>query len=302
MRAGPHFHEVRRCGCGSTIAILLQLAAVWQAYSEHSPKIPSASPMRNPVLLARWAALLALAILNVAGNALAREKAITSTELERVADAVDGVESSHGMDTSMWRVKPEGPQGPMQVSQKAATDVGGGDRFDIGQNRALGRAYLALLHRRYGNWPDAVSAYNWGMGNLDTWISGGRTSVKLVPSVAVYVRSVLQDSGICSSKAVGVQECQLPVPIGYKAFGLDVHRATTSGIKPYKLYLTGPDQSSVVLEVTSRPLPVLAVSGRPSRASIKPSILCHNLSEAGTAPRIATINPYSVFAADCRRR
>src|SRR6185437_2298885 len=124
MRAGPHFHEVRRCGCGSTIAILLHLAAVWQVYSEHSPKIPSASPMRNPVLLARWAALLALAILNVAGNALAREKAITSTELERVADAVDGVESSHGMDTSMWRVKPEGPQGPMQVSQKAATDVG----------------------------------------------------------------------------------------------------------------------------------------------------------------------------------
>jgi len=100
--------------------------------------------MRNPVLLPRWAALLALAILNVAGNALAREKAITNTELERVADAVDGVESSHGMDASMWRAKPEGPQGPMQVSQKAATDVGGGDRFDIEQNRALGRAYLSL--------------------------------------------------------------------------------------------------------------------------------------------------------------
>jgi hypothetical protein len=59
--------------------------------------------MRNPVLLPRWAALLALAILTVAGNALAREKAITNTELERVADAVDGVESSHGMDASMWR-------------------------------------------------------------------------------------------------------------------------------------------------------------------------------------------------------
>jgi hypothetical protein len=192
----------------------------------------------------------------------------------------------------------------MQVSQKAATDVGGGDRFDIDQNRALGRAYLALLHRRYGNWPDAVSAYNWGMGNLDTWISVGRTSEKLVPAVAVYVRRVLQDSGICSSKTVGVQECQLPGPISYKAFGLNVHRATTSGIKPYNLYLTGADQSGVLLptlEVTGRALPVLAVSGRPSRAGIKPSILCHNLSEAGTAPRIATINPYSVFAAACRR-
>ena len=45
----------------------------------------------------------------------------------------------------------------------------GGGRFDIGQNRALGRAYLALLYRRYGNWPDAVSAYSWGMGNFDTY-------------------------------------------------------------------------------------------------------------------------------------
>src|SRR5205823_8161780 len=37
------------------------------------------------------------------------------------------------------------------------------------------------------------------------------TSEKLVPAVAVYVRRVLQDSGICSSKTVGVQECQLPI-------------------------------------------------------------------------------------------
>jgi hypothetical protein len=198
--------------------------------------------MRNPVLLPWWAALLALAILYVAGNALARENAITSTELERVADAVDGVESGHGMDTSMWRAKPEGPQGPMQVSQKAATDVGGGDRFNISQNRALGRAYLALLHRPYGNWPDAVSAYNWSMGNLDALISGGRTSEKLMPAVAVYVR-VLQDGGICSSKTVDVQECQLPGPISYKAFGLNAHRATTSRIKSYKLCLTGLEQS-----------------------------------------------------------
>src|SRR5947207_11165750 len=157
--------------------------------------------MRNPVLLPRWAALLALAMLNVAGNALAREKAITNTELERVADAVDGVESSHGMDASMWRAKPEGPQGPMQVSHKAATDVGGGDRFDIEQNRALGRAYLALLHRRYGNWPDAVSAYNWGLGRLDLWIRAGRPTQKLAPSVSKYVHPVIHDSAPCSGAA-----------------------------------------------------------------------------------------------------
>src|SRR4051794_18539106 len=48
--------------------------------------------------------------------------------LDRVATAVDGAESSHGKDIAMWRPDPSGPQGPMQVSQAAATDVGGGDR------------------------------------------------------------------------------------------------------------------------------------------------------------------------------
>jgi soluble lytic murein transglycosylase-like protein len=38
----------------------------------------------------------------------------------------------------------------------------------------LGRAYLAHLYRRYGNWPDAIAAYNWGPGNMDSWITSGR--------------------------------------------------------------------------------------------------------------------------------
>jgi hypothetical protein len=77
--------------------------------------------------------------------------------LDRVASAVDGAESSHGKDIAMWRPDPSGPQGPMQVSEAAATDVGGGDRFDLTQNRALGRAYLAQLYGRYKNWPDAIA-------------------------------------------------------------------------------------------------------------------------------------------------
>jgi hypothetical protein len=91
----------------------------------------------------------------------------------------------------------------MQVSEKAAIDVGGGNRFDIGQNRAIGRAYLGLLYHRYGNWMDAVSAYNWGMGNLDRWISRGRQSERLVPTVAVYLQRILRDSGMCSRKLSG---------------------------------------------------------------------------------------------------
>ena len=122
----------------------------------------------------------------------------TGTALDRVAYAVDGAESSHGADLTMWRPDdPSGPQGPMQVSEPAAADVGGGDRFDSTENRAIGRAYLAQLYRRYKNWPDAIAAYNWGMGNVDNWISAGRPADKFVASVAAYLRRVLRESGMC---------------------------------------------------------------------------------------------------------
>jgi hypothetical protein len=115
-------------------------------------------------------------------------------ELDRIAFAVEGVESRHGADLRMWRSEPGGPQGPMQVSAAAALDVGGGDRFDIGQNRVLGRAYLERMFKRYGNWPDTLKAYNWGPGNLDQWILGGRDANRLPVGVATYVSRVLHDA------------------------------------------------------------------------------------------------------------
>src|SRR5256714_6446308 len=95
----------------------------------------------------------------------------------------------------MWRPEPTGPQGPMQVSAAAAADVGGGDRFDETENRALGRAYLAHMFRRYGSWPDAIAAYNWGPGHLDEWIGGGRPGEQLSPAVDPYRAPVLGTSG-----------------------------------------------------------------------------------------------------------
>jgi hypothetical protein len=126
----------------------------------------------------------------------ARVKA--ATPLDRVTIAVDGAESSHGKDIGMWRPDPSGPQGPMQVSEDAAADVGGGDRLDLTQNRAIGRAYLALLYRRYRSWPDAIAAYNWGLGKMDAWIKAGRPPDRLLVGVAAYLRRVLLDSGLCN--------------------------------------------------------------------------------------------------------
>jgi hypothetical protein len=129
----------------------------------------------------------------------AAKNADPAAPLDRVASAVDGAESSHGSDMAMWRPDPSGPQGPMQVSEAAATDVGGGDRFDALQNRAIGRAYLLQLYGRYGNWPDAIAAYNWGIGKMDAWVKAGRPPDQFLAGVAVYLRRVLHESGLCDS-------------------------------------------------------------------------------------------------------
>jgi hypothetical protein len=124
--------------------------------------------------------------------------------LDPIAFAVEGLESDHGTDPKMWRANPNGPQGPMQVSAAAAEDAGGGDRFDEQQNRALGRAYLALMYRRYGSWPDAVAAYNWGPGNMDSWIGGGRPYEKLPPAVERYrIRALLGSSLAAPRPGIG---------------------------------------------------------------------------------------------------
>ncbi|HEY1431264.1 MAG TPA: lytic transglycosylase domain-containing protein [Stellaceae bacterium] len=141
--------------------------------------------------------LLPLAILAGLG---APQFARADGVLDRIADGVDGAESSHGSDPGMWRSEPDGPQGPMQVSAAAATDVGGGDRFDETQNRALGRAYLAHMYRRYGGWPDAIAAYNWGPGHLDEWISGGRPVDKFPIAVQRYRNRVLVGSGLAAAE------------------------------------------------------------------------------------------------------
>lgn len=96
----------------------------------------------------------------------------------------------------------DGPQGPMQVSAAAAADVGGGDRFDPAENRTLGRAYLSHLYRHFANWPDAVAAYNWGPGNMDTWIGAGRPIDKFPIAVSLYRLRVLFDSSAAGGLAI----------------------------------------------------------------------------------------------------
>src|ERR1700687_1250435 len=74
---------------------------------------------------------------------------------------------------------PADRRGRGRAAPKGGPDGGGGARFDLRSNRLLGRAYLAQMFRRYGNWGDALAAYNWGPGNLDQWIAAGRPAYRL---------------------------------------------------------------------------------------------------------------------------
>ena len=84
--------------------------------------------------------------------------------------------------------------GNTPVQQHGRPHRGVTDRFDLTENRALGRAYLARMYRRYGNWPDAIAAYNWGPGNVDVWIGRGRAASSLPLEVERYRDRVLRDA------------------------------------------------------------------------------------------------------------
>lgn len=112
-------------------------------------------------------------------------------QLERVAVAVEGAESNYGRNAMMWRADAAAAQGPMQVTLGAADDVGGGNRFDLAANRVIGRAYLGLMYAHYGDWPDAIAAYNWGPGKMDAWIIAGCRADALPRPVIHYLVRVL---------------------------------------------------------------------------------------------------------------
>jgi hypothetical protein len=164
-----------------------------QTSQAHVETVAFADPHKSPVTIVRGPSLGNVGV-ELFGPA-------NGGELDRIAFAVDGVESRHGADPGMWRPEPNGPQGPMQVSLAAALDVGGGDRFDLHENRLLGGAYLAQLYRRYGNWADALAAYNWGPSNLDQWIAGGRRADMLPLEVAHYVERALRDALLAARRS-----------------------------------------------------------------------------------------------------
>ena len=68
-----------------------------------------------------------------------------------------------------------GAQGLMQLMPDTADMLGVEDPFDPQQNREGGTKYLEQLIQKYnGNLEHALKAYNWGPGNMDSYLKTGK--------------------------------------------------------------------------------------------------------------------------------
>lgn len=84
--------------------------------------------------------------------------------------------------------------GVSQLIESTAKGLGV-DPYDETQNREGGKRELATQFEKYGNWEDALAAYNWGPGNVDKWIAGGRDPSKMPAETRKYVPAVMASIG-----------------------------------------------------------------------------------------------------------
>lgn len=85
-----------------------------------------------------------------------------------------------------------GEVGVFQLMPGTATQLGV-DPSDLGQNVQGGISYLASLYKQFGNWSDALMAYNGGPGNV--------TRGSVSPAAQNYASSIL---GGLSSGSLGI--------------------------------------------------------------------------------------------------
>jgi hypothetical protein len=96
-------------------------------------------------------------------------------------------------------VSPKGAFGVMQLMPDTAKDPGFGvtplDPNALDQeaeNRRVGREYLKAMKRRYGgDEAAALVAYNWGPGNADKWVAGGKDHSRLPVETQGYLKNIL---------------------------------------------------------------------------------------------------------------
>jgi soluble lytic murein transglycosylase-like protein len=92
-------------------------------------------------------------------------------------------------------VSSAGAQGIFQLMPATAAQLGVTDPFDSTQNIQGGVSYLQQLYQQFGNWTDALAAYNWGPGNVSKAIAANPSNPAYPSGVTGYVNSVLGVAG-----------------------------------------------------------------------------------------------------------
>lgn len=93
-------------------------------------------------------------------------------------------------------VSPVGAKGLMQIMPINFESYGITDPFDPVQSANAGAKMLAKLKDKYGNWSQALAAYNWGPGNVNK-----KPNFEQWPNnTQKYVSGILELSGIESEK------------------------------------------------------------------------------------------------------
>src|SRR4051794_13797539 len=95
--------------------------------------------------------------------------------LDNISHAIALTESGdeHFDKDGKVKISPKGAIGVGQFMPGTAKDRGI-DPYNEAQNRAEIPKLAGELFDKYGNWDDALAAYNWGPGNVDKWIARGR--------------------------------------------------------------------------------------------------------------------------------
>jgi len=99
---------------------------------------------------------------------------MSSISIESIVQAVIQRESSGRQTDASGKTltSPTGALGLMQL-EPATAKMLGVDPNDATQNVAGGTAYLQQLFAKYGDWFNALAAYNWGPGNVDRALANG---------------------------------------------------------------------------------------------------------------------------------
>lgn len=95
-----------------------------------------------------------------------------------------------------------GALGVFQLMPSTAAGLGV-DPTDLNGNIQGGIAYLKQLYSQFGNWGDALAAYNWGPGNVSS-------GAPVPTSVGQYVSNVLASAGNYAAGLLGMSSPALP--------------------------------------------------------------------------------------------